>query len=374
MGGKEKGSVGMISARKADHVRIALEEDVEAGSTGFDCVRFIHKALPELDRRDVDTSCSILGRRLSLPLMISAMTGGYEGAKEINRSLARVAQKEGIGLGLGSMRAMIEDGRLAETFQVRDLAPDVLLVGNIGLPQLLGLEFGPVFDAMERTEVDAVAIHLNPLHEATQPEGETSFSRGLSAIEEFRSQSRWPIVVKETGAGISREVAISLKEVGVEWVDVGGMGGTSFAAVEAQRAKDQVGKALADSLADWGMPTAASLVEVASLPRMNVIASGGIRSGLDLAKALSLGAKCAGTALPALKALWKGEAELEKCVSLFRAQTKAVMFLTGSRDLDSLRRANVVIVGWLRGWLLDRGINVARFSRRSQARKAHETI
>jgi isopentenyl-diphosphate delta-isomerase len=297
-------------SRKADHVRIALEEDVEMQGTGLECIRFLHDALPEIDRGEIDASVEIMGRHLKLPLMISAMTGGYKGADELNMSLARAAQNHGIAMGLGSMRAMIEDKALGETYSVRDVAPDILLLGNIGLPQLLSREFAPVFDAMERIGVDGVAVHLNALQEATMPEGETAFSGGLSAIKEFSSQSRWPVIAKETGAGISREVALALRGAGVQWVDVGGFGGTSFAAVESHRAESK-GRALANSLGSWGIPTAASLIETASAGDLDVIASGGIRDGLDVAKCISLGARCAGMALPMLRALEKGEGELE---------------------------------------------------------------
>jgi len=354
-----------IRTRKADHVRIVLEHDVEVEGSGLDCVRFVHRALPEIDRKDIDTTARVLGKTLRMPLLISAMTGGYPGAARINRALARAAQKHGIGLGLGSMRAMVEDASAWKTYAVRDVAPDVLLIGNIGLPQLTCLEFGPIVDVMEKVGVDAVAVHLNPLHEATQPEGETGYAGGLAAIQEFKSQSKWPVVVKETGAGISKEVASRLQRANVEWVDVAGLGGTSFAAVESYRAKDPVGRMLARSMSDWGIPTAASVAEVAASTSLNVIASGGIRGGLDAAKCISLGARCAGIASPFLKAVRRGEAEVDKLVRLFHSEILASMFLTGSRNLDELRGADLVISGWLRNWMVDRGVDPLAFSRRS---------
>ncbi len=354
-------------ARKADHVRIVSEKDVEGGRSGFECVRFVHRALPEIDRKDIETTACVLGKKLEMPLIINAMTGGYPGAARINRALAKVAQEHGIGFGLGSMRAMVEDESVLRTYAVRDLAPDVLLVGNIGLPQLTSFEFAPIMDAMEKVGVDAVAVHLNPLHESTQPEGETAYARGLAAIREFMSQSRWPIIVKETGAGISMDVARSLESAGVEWVDVGGLGGTSFAAVESYRATDPVGRMLADSLRDWGIPTAASLVEVVCSTTLNVIASGGIRSGLDAAKSISLGARCVGVASPFLRALRRGKREVDRYVRLFHSQMVASMFLTGSKSLDELRDASLVLSGWLRDWLTDRGADPSRFSRRGRS-------
>ncbi len=350
------------SSRKADHVRICLEEEVEVGGSGLDCVRFVHNPLPEIDRSEIDTSSKIMGKRLELPLLIGAMTGGYNGAGQLNRDLARAAQRHGIALGLGSMRAMIEDRSLDITYAVRDVAPDVLIIGNIGLPQLLSMESEPVFKAMEDIDVDAVAIHLNALQEATQPEGETTFARGLEAIKEFLGQSRWPVVVKETGAGISQEAAAALRNVGVEWLDIGGHGGTSFAAVESYRAKDALGKQLAESLSTWGIPTAASLIEVTRATDLKVIASGGLRNGLDVAKCVALGAKCAGMASPFLKALTKSERELVTFVELVASQIIAAMFLTGSRNLEELRSSNLVVGGWLRNWLHDRGIDTSGLS------------
>lgn len=358
--------MGGIRTRKADHVRIVLEQDVEVGGSGLDCVRFVHRALPEIDREEIDTTACVLGKKLRMPLVIGAMTGGYPGATRINRSLAKAAQKHMIGLGLGSMRAMVEDASAWKTYAVRDVAPDALLIGNIGLPQLISLEFGPIFDAMEKVGVDAVAVHLNALHEATQPEGETGYARGLAAIQEFRSQCKWPIIVKETGAGISREVAASLQGAKIEWVDIAGLGGTSFAAVESHRATDPVGRMLADSLGDWGIPTAASVIEVVASTSLSVIASGGIRSGLDAAKCISLGARCVGIASPFLKAVKRGQGEVDKLAGLIHSQILASMFLTGSKSLDELRGASLVISGWLRDWMTDRGVDPLTFSRRGR--------
>ena len=353
---------GKTVSRKADHVRICLDEDVEMGESGLDCVRFIHRPLPEIDREEIITSCEVMGRKLKLPILISAMTGGYEGATDINRSLARAAQKYGIAFGLGSMRAMIEESRMSETYAVRDLAPDILLLGNIGLPQLLMGEFEPIFDAMERIEVDGIAVHLNALQEATQPEGETNFKGGLAVLRDFTNQSRWPVIVKETGAGIPRETALCIEEIGVKWLDVGGLGGTSFSAVESYRATNSAGRDLASSFSGWGIPTAASLAEVRSATGLKIIASGGIRNGLDAGKCIAIGADLVGLASPVLKALTVSEKELDNLISLLATQMVSTMFLTGSKDLDQLRESRLVLGGWLRSWLLDRGIDVSGFS------------
>ncbi len=354
---------GLTRSRKADHVRICLEEDVETGGTGLDCLRFVHRALPEANMADVNTGVRLLGRDLRMPLLINAMTGGYSEASKLNRDLAQAALRHGIGLGLGSMRAMIEDPALSETYQVRDVAPDILLLGNIGIPQLLMDEHGQILEAMEKIEVDAIAVHLNALQEAAQPEGETVFAGALDAIEAFAGESRWPILAKETGAGISRETAMALRKRGVEWVDVGGYGGTSFAAVEWHRSKEGTGRDLSGSLIGWGIPTAASLIEVASSTDMKVIASGGIRNGIDLAKCLALGAHCVGIASPILKALRRGG--LDHLLRLYAHQLKSVMFLTGSRNVRELGCSELVLGGWLRRWAKDRGIEPSRFASRS---------
>ena len=349
-------------SRKADHVRICLESDVEAGDTGLDCIRFIHSPLPEVDREEVKASSDVMGRKLRLPIIINAMTGGYEGATEINRALATAAQEHGIGLGLGSMRAMVEDPGMAKTYMVRDVAPDILLLGNIGLPQLLSRDFESIFGAMENIGVDGIAIHLNALQEATQPEGETNFAGGIEVIREFSKKSRWPVVIKETGAGIPRETARSLERAGTEWLDVGGLGGTSFAAVESFRAENSIERNLASSFSQWGIPTAASLVEVRSSTELKLIASGGIRNGIDAAKCMALGADLAGFASPVLKALMSGEDELNGFISLISRQFITSMFLSGSRNLNDLRESGIMITSWLRDWLLDRGIDVSQFS------------
>jgi isopentenyl-diphosphate delta-isomerase len=350
-------------SRKADHVRICLDEDVEVGETGLDCIRFVHVPLPEVDRGKISTSCEVMGRILKAPIIINAMTGGYEGATEINRSLARAAQDHGIGLGLGSMRAMVEKRDMAETYDVREVAPDILLLGNIGIPQLLSDDFEPVFDAMERIDVDGIAVHLNALQEATMPEGETDFEGGLDALSEFSKQSKWPVVAKETGAGVPCETAILLEEAGIEWLDIGGFGGTSFSAVESHRAKTPSDRSLANSFCQWGIPTAASLVEARSSTGLRIIASGGIRSGLDVAKCLSMGADLAGLASPFLKALTMGEDQLAARIELMKTQLDTAMFLTGSRDLGEFRNSNIVMGSWLRSWLSDRGFDISVFSK-----------
>jgi isopentenyl-diphosphate delta-isomerase len=350
-------------SRKADHVRICLEEDVEVGETGFDCVRFVHVPLPEVDRGKISTSWEVMGRNLKAPILINAMTGGYEGATEINRSLARAAQTHGIGLGLGSMRAMVEKSDMAQTYDVRNVAPDILLLGNIGIPQLLSDEFEPVFDAMERIGVDGIAVHLNALQEATMPEGETDFEGGLEALSEFSKQSKWPVVAKETGAGIPRETAILIEEAGIEWLDIGGSGGTSFSAVESHRAKTPSDHDLANSFCQWGIPTAASLVEARSSTGLRIIASGGIRSGLDVAKCLSMGADLAGMASPFLKALTRGEDELDARISLMKTQLVTAMFLTGSGNISEFRQSKIILGSWLRDWLSDRGFDLSDFSK-----------
>ncbi|MBU7004884.1 MAG: type 2 isopentenyl-diphosphate Delta-isomerase [Theionarchaea archaeon] len=355
--------MGKTVSRKADHVRICLEEDVEVGETGLDCIRLVHIPLPEVDCSEISTSCEAMGRSLKAPILINAMTGGYDGANEINMSLARAAQNHGIGLGLGSMRAMIENRDMTRTYDVRDIAPDILLLGNIGIPQLLDDSFEPVFDAMERIGVDGIAVHMNALQEATMPEGETDFAGGLQALSEFSKQSKWPVVAKETGAGVPRETAIRIEEAGIEWLDIGGFGGTSFSAVESHRAKTPSDRGLATSFCQWGIPTAASLFEARSSTNLRIIASGGIRSGLDVAKCMSMGADLVGSASPFLKALTRGEEELSALIELMKTELVTAMFLTGSGTLPEFRQSRIVISSWLRSWLKDRGLDVSRFAK-----------
>ena len=352
------------SSRKLDHIRISLEKPVEAQARPFEDLVLVHKALPEIDEASIDTSCHFLGIRLKAPLIISAMTGGHPEAKDINIRLAEAANEVGVALGVGSQRAALEDKSLEETFSaVRDAAPDVPIVGNIGAVQLK--RYGP--DILERLaemiDADAVAIHLNFLQESIQPEGDKDASGVLEAIRSAAKGSV-PIIVKETGAGISHEVALDLVKAGVKIIDVSGVGGMSWAGVEAYRAAE-VGDFELEQMGrlfwSWGIPTPVSIVECKAAGA-DVISSGGVRSGLDVAKSLALGASLAGAALPLLKPATEDSQAVVKALNAYIRALRISMFLTGCEDIPQLCGALLVVLGRTREWLEERGFDTRKFS------------
>lgn len=328
-----------------------MKQDVEVGSTWLDDVTLVHRPLPEIDFEDIDTSIEFFGKKLRLPLMIAAVTGGVAEAKRINRDFAAVAEKWGIGFGLGSQRAMIEDPKLRATYYVRDVAPRALVFGNIGIAQLKEYDAKRIDDSMRSAGVDAVCVHINAAQEIFQTEGDTDFRGCAHALGMFCKESRYPVVAKEVGNGISKECAMILKNAGVRAIDVGGHGGTSWIVVDGIRSGRDVSLFKA-----WGTPTAASIIEsrTAGLP---VIATGGIRSGLDMAKAVSLGASCCGIALPFLRAHGKGgKAAVEKHLEKLENELRIAMFLTGSKNVGELKNAQHVVFGDLRKWMQQRGL------------------
>jgi isopentenyl-diphosphate delta-isomerase len=281
--------------RKADHIRICIEQKAQAKKTtaGFEDIQFVHRALPELDRQKISLSTSFLGKKLSAPIIVGAMTGGTEEATKINGSIAEAVEKLGLGMGVGSQRAGIEDVKLVKTYSVtRKKAPTAFLIANIGGVQLVhGYGLKEVKKAMEMIDADALAIHLNAVQETVQPEGQTNFKGILSKIQETASKLEKPVIVKETGCGVSAEDAKALEDAGVKAIDVGGVGGTSFAAVEYYRSTSP--NIMSEIFWDWGIPTAISLIEVTQTVKIPVIASGGVRSGLDIAKSIALNASLA---------------------------------------------------------------------------------
>jgi isopentenyl-diphosphate delta-isomerase len=331
--------------RKADHIRICRDEDVrtEGVSAGFERWRLVHEALPEIDKREVDLSTTLFGKPLRAPILISCMTGGSELAKLVNRRLASVAARLGLALGLGSQRAMLKAPELADTYAVRDIAPGVPLLGNLGAVQL---NHGVGLDDCERlldaVGADALALHLNPLQEAVQPEGDVDF-RGLKAkIAELAARLSRPVILKEVGSGLSRGLARWVATTRIAAVDTAGAGGTSWAKVESYRARDDLPRLLGRSFAGWGIPTAESLrICRAELPDRIVIASGGLRSGIDAAKAIALGADLAGIAQPFLEAATQSETALEERARLVIEQLRVAMFCAGARTLADLRRAPI---------------------------------
>ena len=335
-------SVSLNEARKTDHLRIALDEDVSFArlTNGLDDLRFEHQALPELDLAEVDTQATFLGFRLAAPILISCMTGGAERGAQINRRLAISAQHCRVALGLGSGRAALDDPLLAETFLVRDLAPDIPILANIGASQLIERD-GP--ERCERlvdlTGANALVVHANPLQEALQPEGTPHFRGVVDALAMIARDLRVPVIVKEVGWGISASVAEQLARTGVAGVDVAGAGGTSWSEIERHRMDDPVMRDVARSFRDWGISTA-DCVEAcrAALGDRLVIASGGLRSGIDMAKCIALGADAAGFAAPFLRAAVRGAVDIAETIRRLSTELRICMFCIGARDISELRR------------------------------------
>jgi isopentenyl-diphosphate Delta-isomerase len=349
----------MISDRKFEHLLLCTHSNVEYHKkTGWEDVELIHKALPEVNKNEIDLSTKLLGKNLGAPLIITAITGGHPASLPINRQLAQITEKYQLGMGLGSQRAAVENPKLNSTYTVvRDEAPDALVIGNIGTPQIELAQ-----KAAEMMELDAMAVHLNPLQEAIQPHGDVNTEGYLEAIRKTTQHLDLPIMVKETGAGISGEDARLLEKAGVAAIDVAGAGGTSWAAVEAYRSEQ---KHYGQLYWDWGIPTAISTVEVSQSVNIPIISSGGIRNGIDAAKALALGAEAVGMALPILKAAYKGQEYLEKFLEQFLEELKVAMFLLGARNLEELQKKDVIILGKTREWLEERGYNTKNYARRT---------
>lgn len=348
----------MISNRKLDHLLICKNNDVEFKdkTTGFEDIELLHNALPEIDKNDIDLSTSVFGKKLDSPLFITAITGGHPASKEINKQLAIAAEQNNIAMGVGSQRAACEHPELEDTYSVvRDHAPDCLLIGNIGAPQL-----NLANKAVEILDADILAIHLNPLQESIQPEGDLDARGYLELISEIADLVDIPVMAKETGCGISAETAKQLVDAGVNYIDIEGAGGTSWAAVETYRAED---KYYGELFWDWGIPTAVSTAEVVNTVNVPVISSGGIRSALDAAKAIALGADGVGMALPFLKKSISQE-ELNHFIHKFNDSLRIAMFLVGANNIEELKQSNLIIRGKTREWLNERGINTKNYSRR----------
>lgn len=333
------------SRRKADHIQVSLEREVQSGlRTGLDDLRFEHNALPEIDMNEIDTSVNFLGKQLRIPILISSMTGGTEAASAINLVLAEAAQETGIALGLGSQRAAIEEPALASSFHVRKVAPDVLLFANLGAVQLnYGLDVDSCRQAVEMIEADALILHLNPLQEALQPEGNVNFSGLLRRIETVCKGLGSPVIVKEVGNGLNAEVAKRLAEVGVAALDVAGAGGTSWAMVEMHRARSRSQANIAAAFLEWGIPTVEALTQVRqALPYVPLIASGGLRTGLDIAKCIALGADLAGMALPFLQGAVESKEAVIQLIQEASDVLRTCMFATGAADCTALKQAKLI--------------------------------
>jgi len=362
---------GQTEKRKAEHIRICLDEKAQArkATTGFEDAQFVHRALPEVNKEKIDSSTTVFGHKFSAPVIVGAMTGGTAEATQINAAIAEAVETLQLGMGVGSQRAAIENPKLAETFAIaRKKAPTAFLIANIGGIQLVhGCGVKEVKQAVEMIDADAVAVHLNALHEAVQPEGQTNFKGVLAKIGEIAGELDKPVIVKETGAGIAAEDAKKLEAAGVNAIDVGGAGGTSFAAVEYYRAKEQknsVQHFLGDVFWDWGIPTAVSLMETTQTIKLPVIASGGVRSGTDIAKALALNACLASISQPALKAAVKSTKATENMLSLLMEELRTVMFLVGAGKVKDLAKTPIVVTGKTAEWLKTRGFSVEGYAKR----------
>ncbi len=332
-------------SRKAEHLRINVEHDVAGKGidAGFDAYALVHRALPEIDLDDVDTSLTLFGRRLAVPLLISCMTGGTPEARDINRRLARVAQRRGMAMGLGSARALVESPDAIDTFDVRADAPDVVLLANLGAVQLnRGYGVDECRRLVQMLGADALVLHLNPLQEALQPEGDTCFRGLLAQIARLCARAEFPIVVKEVGWGIAPGDVLALFEAGVAAVDLAGAGGTSWSEVERYRIAEPWRQRVAAAFSGWGIPTARCLVEArAAAPGKLIVASGGIRPGIDVVKALALGADLVGIAGPFLRAAHASFEAADSLAGELVETLRVAMFCLGAPTLRDLRAGHV---------------------------------
>ncbi len=352
--------------RKADHIRICLEKKAQArkATAGFEDIQLVHRSLPEVNKEKIDLSTSFLGKKFSAPLIVGAMTGGTEEATKINASIAEAIENLHLGMGVGSQRVAIEDKKLEKTFSVaRKKAPTAFLIANIGGAQLVrGYGLKEIKKAIEMIDADALAVHLNAVQETLQPEGQTNFKGVLAKIGEIAGKLDKPVIVKETGCGISGEDAKSLEDAGVKAIDIGGVGGTSFAAVEFYRSSQ---KGMGELFWDWGIPTIVSLIEATQTIKIPVIASGGVRNGLDIAKSLALNAKLASVSQPVLEVAVKGTKETETLLSSLIAELQNVMFLVGAENLEALAKVPLVIGGKTSDWLNIRDYDTVSYAQRS---------
>ena len=344
-----------IEARKEDHIKIALHRDVSyRKTTWLEWVELVHQAAPTHDPEDISTETVFLGRKFSHPFIIESMTGGTQEAEKINANLAEAAASFNVPMGVGSQRAGIVRPSTAKTFRVaREKAPDAFLIGNIGAVQLVEAGTEMALKAVSMIEADALAVHLNPLQEIIQPDGLARFKNLYKKIEELKRDLQVPIILKEIGCGLSMEVVAKAEEAGVDAFDVAGSGGTNWTLIEMIRAEnvgDVEKKALAEVFQEWGIPTAAAVLEAVHTTKRPIIASGGLRTGLDAAKALALGASMAGLARPFLEPATQSADKVIQRLEKLSKELKTAMFLTSCGRVEDLRRAPHVLLGPLREW------------------------
>jgi isopentenyl-diphosphate delta-isomerase len=361
------------SDRKIEHLLLCVEKNVEAHKThmgfrasGFDDVDLVHNCLPEINKKSLNLDVEFLGKKLRAPILIASMTGGHPDTKAVNATLAGAAEELGIGIGVGSQRAAIEDSSLEDSFRVvRDKAPNAFIYGNVGAAQLNEFGIEGLRRAVEMIGADAMAIHLNFLQEAIQPEGNIDATGCLAAIKKICKELPVPVIVKETGAGIAYPQAVAICEAGAAAIDVGGLGGTSWAGVETYRAQkrgDLLSEHLGKQFWNWGIPTVASIVESSiSIP---VIATGGVQSGIDVAKSMALGASLCGIALPLVAPALKGQKDVVDKLTVITEELKVAMFLTGCRTVEELGNSPVIVTGKTKEFLEQRGFETCKFARK----------
>ena len=360
-----------IEKRKLRHIRVSLDENVETDiSTGLENIRLIHRALPEIDLDEVSTETKLFGKRLAAPLIISAITGGTEEAAKLNEVLAEVAEKKQIGISVGSQRIAIAQPETVPTFSiVRERAPSTFVMGNLGCPQLsLGWGVSEAEKCIEMIDADALALHMNPLQEAVQVDGDTKYRGIYAKISDITKSLGTPIVMKETGAGIAWEEAVKMQNAGASGLEISGVGGTSWSAVEYHIAKE-VGKKemeyLGGALWNWGIPTAISVVETTQKTDLSVISSGGIRTGVEVVKSIALGADMGGMAKPFLEKAIQGRDALAEHIDNIIREIQVAMFLVGAKNIDELHHVPVLIMGKTAEWLRLRGFDLNNYVNRA---------
>src|SRR5919107_343808 len=343
--------IDQIKRRKREGIEIPLNENIQGRTTSnyLEYVKLLHNALPEINYDQIDLSTEFLGRSFSAPLIIDSMIGGTDEAFVINKRLGLIAERYGIGMGLGSQRAGLKSDKLVESYSIaRTVAPNAFLIANIGGAQLSdGLSISDILKIIKMIDANALAIHLNPLQELIQPEGEPRFKGILQKISNLVNEVEIPIIVKEVGSGISADVAMRLENSGINSINVAGAGGTSWAGIEKIRAdqhNEYIKSQLGELFWDWGIPTALSILLVSDSVKIPVIASGGLRNGLEIAKCLILGANICAMAFPFLKQASKSEEELEKFTQLILSEIRATMFLLGAKDILSLKNTRYILI------------------------------
>lgn len=354
-----------VKQRKAEHVSVALGQDISAPQrANWSDIQFVHQALPEVDLDEIDTTVSFLGHTLRYPVFMSSLTGGHPDVTAINRNLAQAAERYGLALGVGSQRAAIVNPDVASTYAVtREHAPNAFLIANIGAPQLIvqprhaAFTLEQVQRAIDMIGANALAVHMNSLQEAAQPEGDRRAVGEAAALRTLTGQIAIPVIAKETGAGVCREQALLLRSCGVAAIDVGGAGGSSMSAMEAARSQsrgDERTMNIGLLYRDWGIATPIAVVEagVAGLP---LISTGGVRNGLDMARALALGATLVGMGFPFLKAASKSYEAVCELLEVVVAELKLAMQLSGAANIGQMREVDVVVTGETRNWLMLRG-------------------